>query len=246
MSSRKQKRSRPSGASTRVQTDRPALGRNRRRRYQVTGWRLWLFRGAAVVLVPGLLLLGLEAGLRIAGCGYPATATIGCEVNGIACRGDNVKFGWRFFPRNIAQEFDPFVFPSKKPADTYRIFVVGASAAQGTPDPAYSFGRLLETMLDHAHPETDFEVTVAAMPAINSHVVVEVTKDLARYEPDLFVVYLGNNEVVGPYGPGTVLSPLSPSRSLIRAGIRLRSTRTGQLLADLASRLGANADAPKV
>ncbi|MFA5783456.1 MAG: tetratricopeptide repeat protein, partial [Phycisphaerae bacterium] len=70
--------------------------------------------------------------------------------------------------------------------------------------------------------------TVAAV-AINSHVVLELAKDCARYDPDLFIVYLGNNEVVGPYGPGTVLTHLPMNLSLIRANIALKSTRTGQL-----------------
>ena len=209
------------------------------------GRRVWLFRLAVVILTPALFLLLLEAGLRAGGCGYPSAATIPCEVNGIACRGDNVRFGWRFFPRDIAREFDPFIFATIKPRNTYRIFVLGESAAQGTPDCAYGFGRILEAMLDHAHPGTDFEVIVAAMPAINSHVVVEIARDLARYPPDLFVVYMGNNEVIGPYGPGTVFSPLSPHLPLIRAGIRLRSTRTGQLLAGVASSLGAKSHSPK-
>ncbi|MBM4024415.1 MAG: tetratricopeptide repeat protein [Planctomycetes bacterium] len=208
--------------------------------------RLWLCRLAALLLAPALFLLLLEAGLRLGGYGFPAAATIPCQVNGVPCRGDNVKFGWRFFPRALAQEFDPFVFAAAKPAHTRRLFVLGESAAQGTPDCAYSFGRILEVLLDHAHPGTDFEVITVAMPAINSHAVVEIAKDLAGYQPDFFVVYVGNNEVVGPYGPGTIFAPLSPSLSLIRAGICFKSTRTGQLLADVAARLGARAPSPEV
>jgi tetratricopeptide (TPR) repeat protein len=201
---------------------------------------------AALILAPLGFVLLVEAGLRAAGYGFPSAATIGCEVNGVACRGDNVQFSWRFFPRNIAPEFDPFSFPTVKSSGTYRIFVLGESAAQGTPDCAYGFGRILKALLSHAHPGTNFEVITAAMPAINSHVVVEITRDLARYQPDLFVVYMGNNEVIGPYGPGTVFAPLSSSLPLIRAGIRLRATRTGQLLADIAAGLGANGRSPKV
>ena len=184
--------------------------------------------------------------MRIGGYGFSAGTTVPAWIEGVACRGDNVKFGWRFFPRNIAQEFDPFAFATAKAEGVYRIFVLGASAAQGTPDPAYSFGRILEVMLDAAYAPMDAEVTVAAMPAINSHAVVEIARDLARYEPDLFVVYLGNNEVVGPYGPGTVFAPLSPSRTLIRMALGLRETRTGQLLASAVGSLRPNADAPQV
>ena len=207
---------------------------------------MWSFRLAALILAPVAFVLLVEVGLRAGGYGFPPAATIPCEVNGAACRGDNVKFGWRFFPRNIAQECDPFVFPTVKPPAAYRICVLGESAAQGTPDCAYGFSRILKVMLDHAHPGKHFEVITAAMPAINSHVVVEIARDLARYQPDLFVVYMGNNEVIGPYGPGTVFAPLSSSLPLIRAGIWLRATRTGQLLADIASGLGANGRSPKV
>jgi tetratricopeptide (TPR) repeat protein len=192
------------------------------------------------------VLLVLEAGLRLGGYGFPTGVTVPCVVDDTACRGDNVKFAWRFFPAAIAREFDPFLFPRTKPDGTFRVFVLGASAAQGTPDPAYSFGRILQVMLDHAWPEQTWEVVVAAMPAINSHVVVEITRDLARYDPDLFVVYLGNNEVVGPHGPGTVFAPLASNLGLIRTGIRLRATRVGQLLAHVGGQIGAGRGAPKV
>jgi tetratricopeptide (TPR) repeat protein len=191
-------------------------------------------------------LLLLETGLRLGGYGFVTSTTVPCVVDGVAHRGDNVKFAWRFFPARIARDFDPFLFPTAKPEGTFRVFVLGASAAQGTPDPAYSFGRVLQVMLDHAHPQTRSQVVVAAMPAINSHVVVEIARDLARYDPDLFVVYLGNNEVVGPYGPGTVFAPLAPSLSLIRLGSRFRATRTGQLLADLGAVLGSDEGTPDV
>ncbi|MBN2588607.1 MAG: tetratricopeptide repeat protein, partial [Sedimentisphaerales bacterium] len=127
---------------------------------------------------------------------------------------------------------------------TYRILVMGASAAAGTPDGAYSFGRMLKVMLSLQYPETNFEVITAAMPAINSHVVLEIAKDSPRYNPDLFIVYLGNNEVVGPYGAGTVFAPLSANLSLIRFGVALKSTKVGQLVTGL-TRL-FNRNSPKI
>jgi len=38
---------------------------------------------------------------------------------------------------------------------------------------------------------------------------LEIAKDCAHHQADLFILYLGNNEVVGPYGAGTVFTPLS-------------------------------------
>ncbi len=209
---------------------------------RITGWRLWLFRIIAVTVIPALLFLLVELSLRIAGYGYPAAAIIKHEANGNVSYCDNVKFGWRFFPRNIAREFEPFIFPADKPHNTCRIFILGASAAMGTPDPAFCFGRLLRTMLRQEYPGADFEVVTPAMAAINSHVVLQIAKDCARHQPDLFVVYLGNNEVTGPYGAGTVFTPLSGSLSLIRTGIALKATKLGQLLTSLFESVGGERD----
>ena len=196
----------------------------------LTKKRLFLFRIIAVIVVPVLFLGGTELILRLFSFGYDTHAFIERKVSGRTLCYNNLKFGWQFFPHNISRDFTGLVFDAKKPPGTYRIFVLGASAAQGIPEEAYSFGRILEVMLNENCPQTHFEVIVAAMVAINSHAVLEIAKDCAKYDPDLFIVYLGNNEVVGPFGPGTVFSSISPSISLIRAGIALKSTRIGQLV----------------
>lgn len=192
--------------------------------------RLWVFRIMTVLLVPALFLGILEGGLRLFGVGYSTQAIVKYNLDEKEIYGHNYKFGWRFFPRNIARNFDGFVFDSPKPPHTCRIFVLGESAAMGMPAPAYNFGRILKVMLEEQYPDTHFEVHTAAMVAINSHAVLEIAKDCAEYDPDLFIVYMGNNEVVGPFGPGTVFSPLLPSVSLIRANLAIKATRTGQLL----------------
>ena len=89
---------------------------------------------------------------------------------------------------------------------TVRVVVLGESAAQGDPEPTFGVSRFLEAMLEEAAPGVRFEVVNAGVVAINSHVLVPMARDLARHAPDVVVVYAGNNEVVGPYGPGTVLT----------------------------------------
>jgi tetratricopeptide (TPR) repeat protein len=195
--------------------------------------RIWLFRIIAAVVVPLIFLGGLELILRLFNVGFNTHAFIERKVNGRTLCFNNLKFGWRFFPRNISRDFTGLVFDAKKPPDTYRIFVLGESAALGVPEPAYGFGRILEVMLNESCPQTHFEVIVAAMVAINSHAVLEIAKDCEKYDPDLFIVYMGNNEVVGPFGPGTVFSSISPSLSLIRASIALKSTRIGQFVENI-------------
>ncbi len=65
-------------------------------------------------------------------------------------------------------------------------------------------------------------------------------------EPVVFILYIGNNEVVGPYGPGTVFGPFSDSRWLTRARICATRLRLAQLLQGILRRVpggGADMDA---
>ena len=72
------------------------------------------------------------------------------------------------------------------------------------------------------------------MTAINSHALLPMTEDLVHYQPDLFVIYTGSTEVVGPFGPGTVSSPWELSLPVIRTRISFDSTRLGQIVAKVA------------
>jgi tetratricopeptide (TPR) repeat protein len=211
----------------------------------VTGRRLWLFRIITVTVIPVLLFSLLEISLCIIGYGFPTTIAIKEKTDNNPCYYNNPKFAWRFFRPNIARTTEPFVFPVNKSGDTYRIFVMGASAAAGTPDGAFCFGRILQDMLRSRYPKANFEVITAAMPAINSHVVRQIAKDCTRYQADLFIVYLGNNEVVGPYGAGTVFSTMSSSLSVIRLGITLKATKLGQLITNLLES-ASSGNSPKI
>jgi len=203
---------------------------------RIAGWRLWVLRLAVLVAAPVLFLVAVETALRVFGYGYPVSLFVRAESNGAYV--PNWKFGWRFFPRSLARGPYLSFFPAEKAAGTYRIFVLGGSAAQGVPNPAYGFSRVLEVMLREGYPGTRFEVINTAMTAINSHVVLPIAHECAEYEPDLFIVYMGNNEVTGPYGAGTVFAGYRSNRTLIRAGIRAKGTRLGQLLGDTARLLG--------
>ncbi|MBN2593421.1 MAG: tetratricopeptide repeat protein, partial [Sedimentisphaerales bacterium] len=212
---------------------------------RISGPRLWLFRIIAVAVIPALFFLMLELTLHIVGYGFPTNIAIKDKINNVPSYYNNTKFAWRFFHPNIARTTEPFVFPVKKSEKTYRIFVMGASAAAGTPDGAFCFGRMLEVMLRRQYPQVNFEVITAAMPAINSHVVYEIADDCTRYQSDLFIIYLGNNEVVGPYGAGTVFSTMSTSISAIRMGIALKATKLGQLVTNLLESVSGD-NTPKI
>ena len=160
---------------------------------------------------------------------------------GFTCR--ILRLAGDFFLAPIARKAEP-CFISAKAAGAIRIFVLGSSAAQGVPNPSFGFGRILEVLLRERYPDVKFEVINAAMTAINSHVVLEIARDCAARQPDLFVVYMGNNEVIGPYGPGTVFQQWSPSRRFIRANIWSKSTCIGQLLDDAMSWLHLREGSP--
>jgi tetratricopeptide (TPR) repeat protein len=196
---------------------------------------LWLLRLGLVLGAPLLLLLAAESGLRLAGYGYPTNLAL--PAPGSDTYGANMRFGWRFFPRAIARVPLLFSFARQKPVNTTRIFVLGASAAQGYPDGAFSFARVLEAMLHLRFPEREFEFINTAIVATNSHVVLPIARETARYQPDLFIVYLGNNEVIGPYGIGSSATRPAGGLTQVRLGIRLRTTKIGQLLQRFADRV---------
>jgi len=214
-------------------------------RTSITHWRLWMFRFVALTIIPIFLFLLLEITLQVIGYGFPTNMFIKCKLNDTDSYCNNIRYTWRFFPPNIARMANPFAFSSSKSKDTYRIFILGASAAAGIPKEAFSFGRILQTMLQQQYPQINFEVINTAMPAINSHVVLDIAEDCTQHQSDLFIVYLGNNEVVGPYGAGTVFTPLSSNLSLIRFGIALKTTKLGQLLTNILTSVHGN-NTPKV
>ncbi len=194
----------------------------------------------AAILAAGTLVIlpgGLEALLRLAGYGHstrffrPTTLATGEKI-------------WRenrwctapYFSEALVRRPQPVRLPEKKAPGTYRIFILGSSAAMGDPEPSFSLSRMLESMLRAAYPERHFEVINAAVTAINSHVVRGIAADCAELEPDLFIVYEGNNEVIGPFGPAGVFAPFLRSEFGIRIADELKTSRTGQLLSNFAHR----------
>ena len=103
----------------------------------------------------------------------------------------------------------------------------------GDPEPAFGLPRVLEALLELRFSDQEFEVINTAMTAVNSHVVLPIAWDCRVLDADAWVIYMGNNEVVGPYGAGTVFGGRAMPLWLIRCGLALHRTRTGQLLAEL-------------
>lgn len=202
--------------------------------------RIWCFRFAALLL-PVLMLVLVELALRFTGCGRPTEFFLTVRNSGLAMLTDNPWFGWRFFPPAVARAPRPLYLAAQKPSDTVRIVVFGESAAMGDPAPAYGFARQLECLLRSRHPEQKIEVVNAAMTAINSHVIRQIAHDCQSLHADFWLVFAGNNEVIGPFGAGTVFGRQVPRLAAVRTVLALRTTRIGQLL----TRALQDEDAPK-
>lgn len=198
--------------------------------------RGWLFRLAAVVLMPAVLLLAVEGILQLIGYGYPTSFLLSRTIEGRPVWTDNQEFGKRFFPPGLVRYPRPMVVPLEKSADALRIFVLGESAALGDPDPKFGLPRMLEALLEDRFPGRRIEVVNTAMVAINSNVILPVAREVARKGGDVWVIYMGNNEAVGPFGSVSVFGAQAPPLGFVRAAVWLKTWKLGQLL-DAASRM---------
>jgi tetratricopeptide (TPR) repeat protein len=212
---------------------------------KIPAGRLWLFRIFAAVFIPLVVLGALEAGLRVFGYGYPTSFFLRTKINGVGYYVPNDSFGYRFFPPTLARTPMPLRMAVKKPANTFRIFLFGESAAQGDPDPTFGSGRYLEALLRERFPGTDFEVICVAVTAINSHAILPIARECAKRDGDLWIVYMGNNEMIGPFGASTVFGSRVPAVTLVRANLAVKATRVGQLVGNLLRHVGSRSTPPK-
>lgn len=187
----------------------------------------------ACVMMPALLLLGLEAGLRLFGFGYPTAFFLRGDDSTLIT---NPKFGRQFFPRATATAPHPVMLSASKAPGATRIFLLGESAAMGTPDPSFGFGRILEAMLRERFPERKFEVVNAAMRGVNSHIIRRIAQECAQREPDLFILYMGNNETIGLHAPEPRGFHVTKHLWLLRTIQAIKRTKIGQAVEALAAR----------
>jgi tetratricopeptide (TPR) repeat protein len=203
---------------------------------------LWLLRLSAASL-PLLLIVVLELALRLAGYGYPTRFFT--EVRGTDGRKyliNSETFSLRFFRPRLARWPGPFKIATDKPKDARRIFIFGESAAMGDPQPAYGASRYLEVLLRERFPAHKFEVVNLGITAVNSHVILPMAQEVAaRGQGDIWIIYMGNNEMVGPFGAATVFGARAPSLWKVRLILTIQKWRVGQLAMALARKLGNQA-----
>ncbi|HEV2318122.1 MAG TPA: tetratricopeptide repeat protein [Verrucomicrobiae bacterium] len=202
--------------------------------------RIWTFR-ALLCLFPFTLLGVLEIALRLGGYGFDPHFFKRMQIGHEDYFVQNDAFSYRFFPPAAARNPEAFRMKCVKPAGAIRIFVFGESAAMGDPEPAYGPARYLQAQLQAHFPETKFEIINTAFTAINSHVIVPISRECARHDADIWIIYMGNNEMVGPFGAATVFGRRAPPWPYVRLVTDVQQTHIGQLLAALSQKLHGGA-----
>jgi len=156
------------------------------------------------VLLPIIGLACLEGITRLAGYGgYAPTFTVaGQSPHGAVVITDKSGPATFFYVnRDRPGSIDENAFLSPKPPDTVRVILSGESAMKGFPEPrGFSSGVILEQMLQDFWPNKHVEVINIGTTAIASFPMLEILTEGLNYEPDLVVLYGGNNEFFGAYG----------------------------------------------
>jgi hypothetical protein len=75
---------------------------------------------------------------------------------------------------------------------------------------------------------------------------VPIARECAHYQGDLWIIYMGNNEMIGPFGAATVFGAKAPPWPVVRLGLALQTTRVGQLIMEAGRKLKGNASGPGV
>ena len=189
-----------------------------------------LFTIITVVVIPVLFFVLVEFALRLVGVGTHYQYFNQIDIDGEAFYQENPDFADQFYPPSLNVGPLQNTFAAERSDDRLRVFVLGGSAAMGFPHKNHGVDRLLAAQLRSLFPNRDVEVVNTAMTSVNSHVVYQVAKTLPAESADVAVILMGNNEVVGPYGPGTFNQNFLSSLSAIRALQALKRTRLWQLL----------------
>ena len=196
---------------------------------------------AATLAVPVLLLACLELALRVTGTGRLEPLFVPVpQVEGYLQ--PNSAVVGRFFPDPAhapAVEIDTTYFRMPKPAEAFRIIVMGESSAAGFPYGRWSSpGEFLHQRLQRGSSDREIEVISVAMAAVTSYVLLDFVEEVLAVEPDAIVIYTGHNEYLGIGGVGSsFLSATSPW--LARATSTLRRWHLYRSLERLIARFRA-------
>jgi tetratricopeptide (TPR) repeat protein len=104
------------------------------------------------------------------------------------------KRAYKVISREVYRERN-VTFTAEKTLGTVRIFCIGSSASAGWPHPAAEiYSAYLQEALQSAYPDRVIEVLNVSAHAYASYRNRLIFEEIIQHDPDLVVVYTGNNE----------------------------------------------------
>ena len=186
-----------------------------------------------MMLLPVLFVLLLEFALRIVDYGDNYRLFEDHTLYGKEYRRCNHDFGKKYFNHVIYTTPGDELFLKEKPANGFRIFVIGSSTAVGFPyGSGVMFPRILHDRLQQSYPDKHIEVVNTAMTAINSYTFQDKIDDILHEEPDALLIYGGQNEFYGALGIGSK-EALGNTRWIKILHLNLLEFKTYQWIRDL-------------
>lgn len=186
---------------------------------------------AILILIPIIFFILLEFSLRIFNYGYDLSQWVNVTKGKLVLNTDIAHkyfFNTKSVPYSNQNAFDEI-----KTDSSFRIFVLGGSAAAGYPYlPIGSFSNYLQNRLTLVYPHSKIEVVNCSMTAVNSYTIRDLIPGILQQKPDLIIIYAGHNEYYGALGVGS-MENLGTSRTLINLVISLEKFKTFQLLRNL-------------
>lgn len=126
------------------------------------------------------------------------------------------------------------VFPVKKTPQTFRVFCLGGSASAGWPHPQEEiYTRYLQRALEEAYPQRSIEVLNVSAHAYAAYRVRLIFQEVIEFEPDLVVIYSGNNEFLEKrvYGEASAWwEPVSRALNRLHLVRRVKGSSLGRRL----------------
>jgi len=97
---------------------------------------------------------------------------------------------------NPEKQIENTSFPMNKSTNTFRVFALGGSATYGEPfGPSGAFSYWLKLRLSLLYPSKNVEMINCGRQGFGSFRVKNILDEIVNYDPDLIVVYSGNNEI---------------------------------------------------
>lgn len=190
----------------------------------------WFY--AIALVIPIIVLMGIEGILRISGYGssHDLFIPVPNQPTYIQPNPDVIQ---RYFPSpeaapNVA--IDTQFFLAQKPQNTLRIVAMGGSSSAGFP-----YGRfgapagILQHRLKGLYPEQKIEVINVSMSSINTYMLRDFVDEVLDIQPDAIYMYAGHNEYLGVMGVGSSYQGLG-SHGLNLLYLSLKEWRIVQLM----------------